>query len=286
METSQAVPGEIEPVSFRCDKNVLSVDVETWQGTPCVEETAYLLELFGHKRARATFFVLGSVARDKPELVRRIAAEGHEVGSHGWDHVQIFKKSPGKYRDEMQRSFKLLSDLVGSPIAGYRAPHFSIGPSTYWALDALADIGFKYDSSIFPGPRHGLPQFPRRPVRIVRQERSIVEVPLSTVRRFGTNLPVAGGGYLRLLPYPLIERAIRVVNEDGLPFVIYCHPYEFQLASLVRPPASGILGRVRSAAKSARANLLRRTMRPKLTRLLDAFRFTSFREALRDELQH
>lgn len=277
-----AAPGDLDPLALPRGTNILSIDLETWHGTSCVEETLSLLDLIRERGATATFFVLGSVARREPGLVRRIAAEGHEVGSHGWDHDPVYEKSAAKFRDDMTRSFETLSELVGRPIAGYRAPHFSITPDTYWALDALADIGFKYDSSIFPiaGPRYGIPDFPRCPVRVTRDHRSIVEVPLSTVRTLGTNLPVAGGGYFRLLPYPLIERSVRTVNAHGLPFVAYCHPYEFRRDPLVWPAGPGGLDKARAAALGVKFNLFRQTMRGKLSRLLDAFRFTSIAEAL------
>jgi polysaccharide deacetylase family protein (PEP-CTERM system associated) len=286
MRAARELPGTLQEVPFRDGANILSVDVEMWHETSCVDETVYLLDLFRQKRARATFFVLGSVARREPDLVRRIAAEGHEVGSHGWNHDPVLAKSPARFRDEMKRSFDTLSTLAGTPIAGYRAPHFSIAPETYWALDVLADVGFEYDSSIFPfaGPRYGIPGFPRRPVRITRGGRSILEVPLSTVRAWGANLPVAGGGYFRLLPYPLIRGAVRSVNAEGLPFVVYCHPYEFRRAPLSWPPGPGLLGRARAAARGARFNVLRETMRGKLERLLDAFRFTTVHDALGDAL--
>jgi len=263
--------------------DVLSIDLEMWHDTSCVDETGFLLDVLEAHRARATFFVLGSVATREPGLVKRIAGCGHEIASHGWNHDQIWKKSPSQYRDEMQRSFDTLSGLVGSPIAGYRAPHFSVSPDTYWALDVLAEIGFKYDSSIFPiaGPRYGIPDFPRAPVRVKRNGRSIVEVPLSTVRQLRWNLPVAGGGYFRLLPYPIIERSVRAVHGDGRPFVVYCHPYEFRRESLVWPPGAGLLGRAEAVARGAKFNLFRRTMLGKLTRLLTEFTFTSVQEALR-----
>lgn len=278
-------PGELDRIALRHTTNILSIDLEPWHETSCVEETVYLLDLMRRKRATATFFVVGAVARGEPDLVRRIAAEGHEVGSHGWDHDPIYAKSPSKFRDDMKRSFETLSELAGYRIAGYRAPHFSITPDTYWALDALADIGFKYDSSIFPiaGARYGIPQFPRYPVRVTRNHRSIVEVPLSTVRTLGNNLPVAGGGYFRLLPYSLIERSVRSVNADGLPFVAYCHPYEFQRDPLSWPAGPGSLAKARAAALGFKFNLFRQTMRGKLSRLLDAFRFTSIEKALFDE---
>ena len=281
-----SAPGLLEPVNVAPGTSLLCVDLEEWSTESCADDALFLLDLFARTRARATFFVLGLVARREPHLVRRIAAAGHEIASHGWDHEQVFLKTPARFRAEMARAHGTLSDLVGRPIAGYRAPHFSIGPSTWWALDALADLGFAYDSSVFPfaGPRYGVPGFPRGPVRIVRDGRQLLEVPLSTVRAVGRNLPVAGGGYFRLLPQPLIERAVRAVHADGLPFVSYCHPYEFRREPLVHPRLPGPLGAARAALLGAKFNLRRQTMRDKLARLLERFPFTSFEDALRDAL--
>ncbi|HEX9308098.1 MAG TPA: DUF3473 domain-containing protein [Anaeromyxobacter sp.] len=281
-------PGDIEAIRVPPRTSILSVDLEDWSDDSCVDDALFLLDLFRSKNVRATFFVLGSVARRDPHLVRRIAAAGHEIASHGWDHEQVFKKTPEGFRDDMARSFETLSNLAGKAIAGYRAPHFSIRPATYWALDALADVGFAYDSSVFPiaGPRYGIPGFPRSPVRIRRNGRRILEVPLSTVRAMGRNVPVAGGGYFRLLPYQVIEGAVRAVHADGLPFVSYCHPYEFRREPLVYPSTPGLLGGARAALLGAKFNFRRQTMRGKLARLLDALPFTSFDEAFRGELPH
>jgi polysaccharide deacetylase family protein (PEP-CTERM system associated) len=278
---TQVLPGRLEPIPFSPDTNVLSVDLEMWDEESCAGEAAYLLDLFRAKGARATFFVLGSVALREPDLIRRIASEGHEIASHGWDHEQIYKKSPKQFLEEMRCSFDTLSTLVGAPIAGFRAPHFSIDADTYWALDALAEIGFKYDSSIFPfaGPRYGVPGFPRAPVRILRNGRSLLEVPLSTVRAWGWNIPVAGGGYFRLLPRALIERAVQAVHEDGLPFVLYCHPYEYRAERLLVAPFPGFLGRTRAVVTEAKWNLFRQTLRGKLARVIGESAFTSIREA-------
>jgi polysaccharide deacetylase family protein (PEP-CTERM system associated) len=279
-------PGEVEALRVAAGASILCVDLEDWGTESCGDDALFLLDLFARAQARATFFVLGEVARREPHLVRRIAAAGHEIACHGWDHDQIWRKAPERFRAELTRAFETLSALVGRPIAGYRAPHFSVGAGTWWALDVLAEVGFAYDSSVFPiaGPRYGVPGFPRGPVRIRRNGRQLVEVPLSTVRAAGRNLPVAGGGYFRLLPYPLIERAVRAVHSEGLPFVSYCHPYEFRREPLVHPRLPGPLGAARAALLGAKFNLRRQTMRDKLARLLERFPFTSFEDALRDAL--
>jgi polysaccharide deacetylase family protein (PEP-CTERM system associated) len=278
--------GEIEPIDVAAGASLLCVDLEEWGDGSCCDDALFLLDLFARKQVRATFFVLGLVARRDPHLVRRIAAAGHEIASHGWDHEQVFRKTPARFRAEMERAHGTLSALAGRPVAGYRAPHFSIGRTTWWALDVLADVGFTYDSSVFPiaGPRYGVPDFPRGPVRLRRGGRALVEVPLATVRAVGRNVPVAGGGYFRLLPYRLIERAVDAVHADGLPFVSYCHPYEFRREPLVYPRTPGPLGGARAALLGAKFNFRRQTMPGKLARLLDRFPFTSIEEALGEAL--
>lgn len=274
--------GELEPLAVAAGASLLCVDLEEWGDTSCADDALFLLDLFAEKQVHATFFVLGLVARRDPHLVRRLAAAGHEIACHGWDHEQVFRKTPARLRAELTRAFGTLSALAGRPVAGFRAPHFSIGASTFWALDVLLDVGFTYDSSVFPiaGPRYGVPGFPRGPVRVRRGGRSLVEVPLATVRAAGRNVPVAGGGYFRLLPYGLIERAVEAVHADGLPFVSYCHPYEFRREPLVHPRPPGPLGGARAALLGAKFNFRRRTMAGKLARLLDRFPFTSVEEAL------
>jgi len=267
--------------------NILSVDLEPWPGSLCCEEVLYLLELFKEKNATATFFVLGSVAQAEPDLLKRIDAEGHEIASHGWQHLQLFKMAPEQFRDDMLRSINLLNKIVGKPVLGFRAPHFSILEKNYWALDVLAEVGIKYDSSIFPikGPRYGVPDFPRGPVRIDCPAGPIIEVPLSTVRLLGANRPVSGGGYFRLMPYSIIERAVRKVNSDGLRFVVYCHPYEFRQEKLRCSEGFESLNWLMSKKMEIKFNMFIKSMSRKLSNLLDAYTFQSFREVLFDELR-
>jgi polysaccharide deacetylase family protein (PEP-CTERM system associated) len=284
--TDPSSPGRLEPLAVPCTPNVLSVDLEMWHETSCAAEVSFLLDLFREKSARATFFVLASTAQKEPALVRRIAAEGHEVASHGWDHEPLYGKAPRQFREEVRRATDTLADLAAGPVVGYRAAFFSIRRENYWTLDVLAEAGIRYDSSIFPisGPGYGAPDFPRGPVRVERAGGVILEFPLSIVRGLGRNLPVSGGGYFRLLPYSLIRRAVAAVNRDGLPFVAYCHPYEFREERLRWPPGPSLRGRIRAAALEQKFNLFRGGMRAKLSRLLEDFRFSSFSEVLRDEL--
>ncbi len=273
-------------VSLSPDFNLLSVDLEPWAGGSCREEALFLLELFRRKKATATFFVLSCIAEEDPDLIRQIDAEGHEVASHGRTHRPLYDVTPDAFREETEEAVGLLAHLLGKPVLGFRAPMFSIRPNTWWALDVLLDLGIQYDSSIFPfrGRRYGFPGFPRQAVRIPLGDRSMVEVPLSTVHRGGMSLPVSGGGYFRLLPYAFIRRAFKTVNAEGRPFVVYCHPYEFRRRPLRCPRGFDGLGYWKRRRLETKANLFRSTMRPKLAKLLDQFRFCSFREALSDEI--
>jgi polysaccharide deacetylase family protein (PEP-CTERM system associated) len=274
-----------ESLQLRFIPNMLSVDLENWHENSCEPEVDYLLNLFSTFRAKATFFVLQTVAETEPGLIKKIDNEGHEIACHGGTHEQIFKKNRQTFFEEIKQSIGILSAITGKKILGYRAPHFSIFEGTYWALDVLSELGIKYDSSIFPfaGPRYGVPDFPRYPVHVHLERGSIIEVPLSTVHHFHRNWPVSGGGYFRLLPYALIRRAVREINREGIPFVVYCHPYEFSVYRLSCFHDIKELGWLRAQMNEIRYNLLRKSMRRKLSHLIDEFTFCSFKEALGNE---
>src|SRR5262245_44308447 len=172
--------------------------------------TERLLDIFDRADIRATFFVLGLVGEKCPALVRRIASE-HEVASHGYSHRLVYTQTPAEFREDVRRSKALLEDITGGPVLGYRAPSFSITRESLWALDVLIDEGFKYDTSIFPihHDRYGIPDAPRRPFLIEGEAGRLIEVPASTVRFGPLNLPVAGGGYFRILPYSWTKWGIK-----------------------------------------------------------------------------
>ena len=184
-----------------------------------------LLERSGHK---ATFFVLGWVAEHEPELVETIVQAGHEIASHGHSHRMAQELGPEGFRADVQRSLALLEPLAGRPIEGFRASTFSVTRKTWWALEVLADLGLRYDSSIFPvrHDRYGIPDFARHPVQVETECGPLVELPLLTWRVLGTNLPAAGGGYLRQFPLWYFQRAIQSMNRTGQPAVLYLHPWE------------------------------------------------------------
>jgi polysaccharide deacetylase family protein (PEP-CTERM system associated) len=222
----------------------ISVDVEDWpqstwdRSLPITERAAVntrkLLSLLREIDVHATMFVLGKFAEKFPDVVREIQAQGHEVASHGYGHIEIFRQSRSEFADDVLRSKELLEHIIGEPVRGYRAPDFSITLNTSWALDALAKAGFEYDSSIFPiqHARYGFPNWPVFPVRVsVGGQKSITEFPIATFRCLRRNWPVGGGGYHRLLPGAMARYLAKSVMES-IPFVFYCHPYELDALEL------------------------------------------------------
>jgi polysaccharide deacetylase family protein (PEP-CTERM system associated) len=191
--------------------------------------TIRLLEIFGEFEVRATFFILGWVGRRHPDLVHAIARAGHEIASHGYAHRLIYDQTPEAFRADVRRAKGILEEVSGRPVSGYRAPSYSITPRSLWAIDILAEEGYTYDSSIFPirHDRYGIPVSARQPYRINRGPWSLIEVPGSTTRVGPLNLPIAGGGYFRLLPYRWTRWGISRVNRvEGRPAVFYLHPWE------------------------------------------------------------
>jgi polysaccharide deacetylase family protein (PEP-CTERM system associated) len=188
--------------------------------------TLQLLELFARHDVRITFFVLGWVAERFPALIRELHKAGHEIACHGLTHELVYKQTPATFREETQRSKSVLEEITGAKVRGYRAATYSITTKSLWALDILEELGFEYDSSIFP-VRHdlyGMPGVSRRPFRVASGR--LVEIPLTTVNVAGQALPCAGGGYFRLLPYAFFRWSFRRVNAEGLPVVFYLHPWE------------------------------------------------------------
>jgi polysaccharide deacetylase family protein (PEP-CTERM system associated) len=241
-------------------RNALTVDVEEyfhaqtfagvvgpadWGRLPSrvVPSTRALLDALEGFGVRATFFVLGWVAGRQPHLVREIARRGHELACHGHLHRPIYAMQPEGFRTDVQRAKAAIEDAAGVAVSGYRAPTFSLVRDTWWALEILADEGFRYDSSIFPihHDRYGIPDAPRFPHRIrLRDGREMAEFPMTTLRLAGQRLPFSGGGYLRLLPYGVVRAALRRVNDrERMPGMVYVHPWEVDPAQ-PRLPVSGI----------------------------------------------
>ena len=226
--------------------NAMSVDVEdyfhvsafdgvvsrtAWAGmeSRVSANTHRLLDVFDEFGVRGTFFVLGWVAERDPALVREIAARGHEIASHGYAHRLVYDQLPSAFRDDVRRAKQLLEDASGAEVRGYRAPSFSVTARSLWALEILMEEGHSYDASIFPirHDRYGIPGSPRHPYSLERTHGALTEVPASTVRVGSMNLPMAGGGYFRILPYAWTRWGLSRLNKvEGRPAVFYLHPWE------------------------------------------------------------
>jgi len=264
--------------------NAMTVDVEDyfhvsafephiaralWDQLPCrIERNLELiLELLQQHGARATFFTLGWVAARYPRLIRKVAAAGHEVASHGFEHTRATEQSREQFYHDVSRAKQLLEDVVGVPIKGYRAPSFSINESNPWAIDCLAEAGYTYSSSIYPirHDHYGMPDAPRFPYLADRSGR-LMEIPVTTVRIGNRNLPAGGGGYFRLVPYPVSKWCLRRVNgKEGKACVFYFHPWEID-PEQPRQKGIGLRTRFRHYV-----NLNR--MRSRLERLLQDFQW-------------
>jgi polysaccharide deacetylase family protein (PEP-CTERM system associated) len=264
-------------------RNAMTVDVEeyfqvaafedriprdTWDRYPSrvAFNTGRVLDAFAEHGVHATFFVLGWVAEREPGLVRRIVAEGHELASHGYDHTRATTLDRATFLADVTRTKKILEDVSGRAVRGYRAPSYSIGARNLWALDVLHEAGYEYSSSIYP-IRHdlyGMPEAPRFAFRLRRD--AILELPVTTVEVAGHKLPAGGGGYFRLLPYPVYAWALRRVNARDLqPGIFYFHPWE------VDPDQPRIEGASLRSRFRHYVNL--DTMEARLRRLLREFRW-------------
>jgi polysaccharide deacetylase family protein (PEP-CTERM system associated) len=221
----------------------LTIDVEDWFHTANMKgviargaweecelrverNTMRMLEILDECDARATFFVLGWVAEKCPQLVRTIAAAGHELASHGYGHELVYSLLPSEFRSDVLRSKRCLEDLTGKPVRGYRAPCFSI---TEWAIPILQDLGFDYDSSVVPAVAHDrygrLPGVHAgKPIALVRD--GFYEVSISCIRLGRRGIPWGGGGYFRLIPYPVWLQGVRTILQSGNPYIFYIHPWE------------------------------------------------------------
>lgn len=262
--------------------NALTVDVEEWFQAHALDKaiaradwgrlesrvarsTDQVLALCADAGCRATFFVLGWVARRETALLRRIVAAGHELACHGLDHRRIDRLTPGELRADLAAARAGLEDATGIAVRGYRAPGFSIGASEFWAYPCIAEAGFAYSSSVYPvlHDAYGIPRAPRAPFR-PRTAPGLAELPLATLAAGPVNLPAAGGGLFRLLPYAVTRQAIARLNRaEGRSGVFYTHPWEFD-AGQPRIAGLGALRGWRHGAHVAR-------MPGRLARLLRDF---------------
>ena len=281
---TRGTPAPPDPAPRERVVNAMTVDVEDyfhvsvfdgviprhqWNGleSRVCANTERLLGIFQDRRVRATFFILGWVGERFPHLVRQIASLGHEIASHGYAHRLVYDQTPSAFREDVRRAKALLEATAGTPVLGFRAPSYSITPRSLWALDILIEEGHTYDTSIFPirHDRYGIPVSPRHPYIVHRANGALLEVPASTVRWGAWNLPVAGGGYFRILPYEWTRNGIARMNRlEGRAAIFYLHPWEIDPD---QPRLrTGLLGRVRHYRNLAKTE-------ERLQRLLTDFAF-------------
>jgi len=220
------------------------VSRDAWPGYPSRVErnTRLLLDLFDETRSTATFFTLGWVARAHPQLVREVAARGHEIASHGMDHRMLTELTPDGFREQARDSRALLQDLSQQPVIGYRAPSYSLGRTTLWAIEALAECGYEYDSSVYPirRRRYGYPSGPTVPARMAGETgATLPEFPLPTISLGPVRIPVLAGAYLRLWPAWVSRYALDRHRAERRPLIVNVHPWEFDPEQPTVGPSRG-----------------------------------------------
>lgn len=225
-------------------KNYLTIDVEDYYQVAAFDNivnvkdwdnyesrvdanTRRVLALLAQHQVKATFFVMGWIAEHHPELVKEIQHQGHEIGCHSYCHRKIYQLTPDEFREDTIRAKTIIENITGMPVKGYRAPSYSITKKSLWALDILEELGFEYDSSIFPiyHDNYGIPDAPRFEYKLPNHD--MIEYPISTSLIMGRKIPVAGGGYFRLFPYWFTKMALEKINhKEKKPFIFYFHPWE------------------------------------------------------------
>lgn len=269
-------------------RNILTIDVEDWFHICGIKElipevswlqlesrvsinTMKILDILSRKGVKATFFVLGFVAETHPDLIIKIQGAGHEIATHGYAHMQVYAMTPDMFRKDLRKSVSIISGITDNPVKGYRAPEWSIRDDSLWALDILIREGFEYDSSMAPLPIIGNQQYPKIPHRLTLDQGGLWEFPPLVGATPLVNLPLGGGWGLRVFPYRLIRSAIRNLNAQGQPAVIYFHPRDFDSANpRIRLPWAK---RFVLNARFVRAE-------KRFKRLLEDFRFTSVSDVL------
>ena len=268
-------------------RNYLTIDVEDYFQVAAFEDiiqseswvsrdfraeknTDCILAILEQHQVKATFFIVGWIAEKSPELVKKIAAEGHEVGCHSYWHRKIYDLTPEKFHEDTKRAKDILEDITGKKVLGYRAPSYSITKKSLWALDILEGLGFEYDSSIFPiyHDNYGIPDAPRFEYKLPNHD--MKEYPISTSLIMGRKIPVAGGGYFRLFPYWFTRMALKRINSlENQPFIFYLHPWEVD-------PDQPRMQNAKRLSKFRHYNNLHKTVE-RFAKLLQDFDFGSIR---------
>jgi len=273
--------------------NILTIDVEDWYMDTdistwdsyedrIVQSTLKILNMLDKSNTRATFFVVGYVAEHHPELIEDIKDRGHEIATHGYSHTSIRKQTPSEFEEDLLKSIRILRKITKEKISGHRACQFSIVEETSWAIGVLKKNGLKYDSSVFPVKTHlyGVPDAPLYPyhiassnIKIDNPEEDFFEYPLSVYKIpvVHKNIPIAGGFYLRVIPYWFIKHGVKKINKMNQPAIFYIHPWEFD----PKQP------RIKELKWYHYYNLF--NTEKKFKRLLKDFRFTSIKAWLKDE---
>jgi polysaccharide deacetylase family protein (PEP-CTERM system associated) len=244
-------------------------------------QTDIMLDMLNVTGKKATFFILGMTAQHRPDLVKKIAAEGHEIGLHGQWHINMRTLSREQAWNDLSNSYKLVTDIIGAPIYGYRAPYFSIDETNLYVLEMLSDLGMIYDSSIFPIKlkRYGIANFNKEDALYqLPNGKQIVELPLTIAKMYGKNLPVAGGGYMRAFPKFFLNHIFKKLDKEERNVMLYMHPYEFDTKRIdcsANYPAGTKVSAVKIFLINLRWNLFRNTIRGKLKTLLKLYQFTT-----------
>lgn len=240
-------------------------------------QTKLLLDLLDETNVKATFFVLGMLATSRPELVREIQSRGHEIGLHSQYHKAMFTLTPDQARADLEENLKVVTDITGEPVYGFRAPFFSIDKSNLYLLEILAELGLLYDSSIFPvrTARYGIAGFPEKDACYLLPNGSeIVELPLTTAQWGGRQWPVSGGGYIRLMPKMLVSKVFQSLADRDT--MIYMHPYEFDTKSISvadNYPLDAKNATLKVVTLNLRWNIFRKSIMGKIRMLLKEYPF-------------
>ncbi len=273
--------------------NFLTIDLEDWHqaykiryATESQSVSRYfeqqmdsLLECLNGAKQKATFFCLGKTAESKPEIIRALAAEGHDLQSHGFGHQRVGTLTPQQFREDLRKGKETIENLSNRPVIGYRAPEFSLNAKTPWAWEVLAAVGFEYDSSVFPfhGTRYGWPGFPRHPVRVkLGNGTSLCEYPVFTTQVLGRTWPLGGGGYFRLIPEMLLLKGIQ--RSTLTTRILYFHPYEFGNRFLDIREAAPHLSMLKTWKINWMQNLFKKSIKRKVVSVLERFPCSTLRE--------
>ena len=242
-------------------------------------QTDIILEMLNETGKKATFFVLGMLANHRADLVKKIAAEGHEIGLHGQHHINMRTLTREQAYNDLSDAKKLITDIIGGPVYGYRAPYFSVDESNLYVLEILAELGLIYDSSIFPLKlkRYGIDNFPKEDALYrLPNGKEIVELPLTVGKFNGKDIPVAGGGYIRAFPKFFLNRMFKKLNDQQQNVMLYMHPYEFDTRRIdcsTNYPPDVNFSKAKTFLINLRWNLFRNSIRGKLKSLLNQYQF-------------